>query len=364
MVITKNLSKEKFLWLVLGIVGVFYLMQSLFVPIFFGVSVACAAWGLSNRMVDRLKFNRRFTLLSVPIFALGMISGILVFAGVRISIFIQYLQSELSGQKINEKLDALESNLQFSRAASALNEIGLTTEKLRSTLLNFLEGITILDPLKALASSLPSLAVGLLIFVLTFFYVYFYQDKILELARHQTLVSRWKTDQIGRAFSDYSYMTYVSAGLTAVIQGLIIMLGGLFSGVAQSATWALAATFFAFVPYVGTMPISLMMLLSLYFMKGSGLSLLIMLAFAVVASFSDNIVRPLLMKAEGNLHPWFGIIGIIGGLQIWGVAGIFIGPVMMGLSISLLQMYLEMDSTIAIAAIETGQGSNIIAGKI
>jgi predicted PurR-regulated permease PerM len=339
---TRNQRIEKYSWLLLGALGIFLLVRPVFQPVFIGLSMACAAWGLRNRLEERFKFKRKNALLIVPIFSLILLIGIISFAVARIIIFIQFIQSELKEENLSQIFSTMERGLQIGWVKHAMQLFGLSDSKIRSLLLDFLTNISFLDPFKYFFGALPSIAVGLVLVAVTFFYVYFYQEKIVAMIRHQDVVSRFKTDQIWEAFSDFSYMTYVSAGFAALIQGTIIMIGGLASGVVQAPFWGLLATIFAFVPYFGTLPVSLLMMGTLYFSNASGTSIFLMLGFAAFASIGDDIVRPYLMKAGGNLHPWLGFISIVGGLQVWGIAGIFIGPVLIGVSMTLIKMYFKM----------------------
>ena len=63
---------------------------------------------------------------------------------------------------------------------------------------------------------------------------------------------------------------------------------------------------------------------------------LVLLVAAMGVSLVDNVVRPWVLKGTGNLHPFLAFIAAFGGLQVFGFAGVFLGPILAGLCVTLL----------------------------
>lgn len=75
------------------------------------------------------------------------------------------------------------------------------------------------------------------------------------------------------------------------------------------------------------------------YMNGEILSGTILLAFTVVASTADNLIRPFLIKKGANLPLALIFPGVIGGLVAFGIIGLFIGPVVLAVIYTLLQAW-------------------------
>jgi predicted PurR-regulated permease PerM len=60
---------------------------------------------------------------------------------------------------------------------------------------------------------------------------------------------------------------------------------------------------------------------------------------AVVVGLTDNFLRPLLVDREAELHPAVILIGVLGGLTVFGAAGIFMGPIALGVLKSVLEVF-------------------------
>ncbi len=126
---------------------------------------------------------------------------------------------------------------------------------------------------------------------------------------------------------------------TALFQGTLSAIGfGLFV-VPQAITWAALLAVTSFIPVVGTalvwVPAAAWLLTT-----GHAARAVLLLVWCVlfVLALSDYVVRPRLVGSEGG-HPLFTLIALIGGIAVFGVAGIFLGPVMVSLFLASAHIY-------------------------
>lgn len=59
----------------------------------------------------------------------------------------------------------------------------------------------------------------------------------------------------------------------------------------------------------------------------------------VVVGSSDNILRPIFIGGGTTIPTFAIIIGVIGGLAVWGLIGVFLGPLVLALFLSVLELY-------------------------
>jgi predicted PurR-regulated permease PerM len=69
----------------------------------------------------------------------------------------------------------------------------------------------------------------------------------------------------------------------------------------------------------------------------------VLLVFLVVAQTIDNFIRPFLIKKGADLPLLLIFAGVIGGLIAFGVIGLFIGPVVLAISYTLLKAWVSGD---------------------
>jgi predicted PurR-regulated permease PerM len=127
--------------------------------------------------------------------------------------------------------------------------------------------------------------------------------------------------------------------LTALVQGILGGIGFWISGLPSPIFFGALICVASLLPVVGTMLVWLPGALYLLFqgMTGWGIFLLAW-GFLVVGS-SDNILRPLLSRKQSGLPVSLLMLGSLGGLFAFGLVGVILGPVVIGISLALLEMY-------------------------
>jgi predicted PurR-regulated permease PerM len=72
-----------------------------------------------------------------------------------------------------------------------------------------------------------------------------------------------------------------------------------------------------------------------------GGGIFILLAFILVINNIDNILRPRLVGKDAHLHPALTLVGILGGLELFGFFGILVGPIVLILLVTSLEVYIK-----------------------
>ncbi len=135
--------------------------------------------------------------------------------------------------------------------------------------------------------------------------------------------------------------------LVAALQGALGALGFYFFGVSSPLFWGMVMAILALIPFLGTgviwVPASLYLIFNGLFqdsniilLKGIGL---FVYSLVFVASI-DNIIRPKIIGDRAKVHMFVVMIGIFGGLLIFGPLGVILGPVVLSLAVELIEVYL------------------------
>ena len=93
---------------------------------------------------------------------------------------------------------------------------------------------------------------------------------------------------------------------------------------------------------LGPVPVLAPAVIWLYWSGQNGHGTLL-LVVAVIAMAIDNVVRPLLIRRGASLPLLLIFSGVIGGLIAFGVVGLFIGPVVLTVSYTLLTKWVADD---------------------
>jgi predicted PurR-regulated permease PerM len=61
--------------------------------------------------------------------------------------------------------------------------------------------------------------------------------------------------------------------------------------------------------------------------------------FLVVSLATDYVIRPRLVGKKGHGHPLLTLVSLIGGIEVMGLAGLIVAPIVMSLFLAVLRIY-------------------------
>jgi len=127
--------------------------------------------------------------------------------------------------------------------------------------------------------------------------------------------------------------------LVAIAQGSMAGLGLMIAGIESYAFWTFVMILLAFIPMVGAFLVWGPASLYLFVTGRPAQGVFLAIWGAVAVGFTDNFLRPILVERDADLHPAIILIGVIGGLYVFGSAGIFMGPIALGVLKSVLEVF-------------------------
>ncbi len=178
--------------------------------------------------------------------------------------------------------------------------------------------------------------------VLTFLTLfYFFRDRMgmLRFFRQFVPLSKKETDDMFQRIAQTVSASLYRNLLVKLIQGL---LGGLMFwilGLPAPVLCGAAMALFAVLPVMGTAlvwaPAAILLALS-----GSWVKALILTIWgALIVGLIDNFLYPILVAGELKFHPLAVFFAIFGGLIAFGIAGIVLGPVILAITVALLEIW-------------------------
>ena len=103
--------------------------------------------------------------------------------------------------------------------------------------------------------------------------------------------------------------------------------------------------FFSFVPLLGTwiiwIPAAIWLMVDGHLWKGIAL----LVVGAGVVSSVDNVLRPWLLTGRAQLNALLVFIGVIGGISIFGMLGLVLGPIVIATAAGALQAYRQGENS-------------------
>lgn len=150
--------------------------------------------------------------------------------------------------------------------------------------------------------------------------------------------SKKKREDLTKQVRDIVVSTIYGGITIAIVQGLIGGITLALLGVHSPVVWGMAMFIASFVPLLGTLviwgPIAGYLFFQGLFLKG--IVLILVGIFGI--SMADNILRPLIIKDKVQMPTLIIFFGILGGIKFFGFIGFIMGPLVLALFISIVEV--------------------------
>ncbi|RTQ50950.1 AI-2E family transporter [Hymenobacter gummosus] len=204
--------------------------------------------------------------------------------------------------------------------------------------------------LTTLASSALNvvLVVGLMLFTL---YYLFMQETYFLIGLRRYLPFRAETmDELGESLKNTVQANVLGQALVALVQGTLTGLTLWIGGVPDPLFWGVVAVFMAFIPMLGT-PLVWGPAALYQFAHGEKAAAIGILAAGLIVIINiDNVLRIFLAKRMGDIHPLVTLIGLVLGLEIFGIIGLVVGPLLVSYFLVLMEVFRRENRAARVAA--------------
>jgi predicted PurR-regulated permease PerM len=132
--------------------------------------------------------------------------------------------------------------------------------------------------------------------------------------------------------------TITSSGAVALVQGILLTITFLIFKIQGAILWGFIAVIVAFIPVFGSTLVWVPATIIQFLMKNYTAAISI-LATGLFMSVIDNILRPVIQKKVGKIHPFLSLLGIVIGVSLFGLIGIVIGPLLLSYFLLTIEMF-------------------------
>lgn len=179
----------------------------------------------------------------------------------------------------------------------------------------------------------------IIVTIFTFFFALRDGEKLKEYVRDISPFNKDLEKNLSAEFKGITKAVIFGFLVVGIIQGLFTGLGLLIFGVPQALLLTLIATIVAIIPVLGAwlvwIPSSIYLLATGHIGAGIGL----ILYGAIVVSWIDNFLRIWIISRRTKLSSGIIFIGMIGGLIVFGIIGLVIGPLILSYLIIIIDAY-------------------------
>lgn len=199
---------------------------------------------------------------------------------------------------------------------------------------------------KFLIDSLSSGAIGAMQFlvavVIMLYTMYFFLldgPKLLDKILYYLPLENEDEHLLLTKFTSVARATIKGTLVIGILQGGLAGLAFWAAGIPSAVFWGTVMAVLSVIPSVGSaliwVPAAVFLIAAGSYFKALGL----ILFCGLVVGSADNLLRPMLVGKDTQMHELMIFFGTIGGIMVFGVVGMIIGPIVAALFVTLWEIY-------------------------
>jgi predicted PurR-regulated permease PerM len=250
----------------------------------------------------------------------------------------------------SDSLSALGKALQHPTLAAFIGRIadlfGITEPALDKAIMDYLSfaGREMMSQVTRGAGNFVGVTVSFIFMVFSTFFMFKDGADFLHKARDFMPFSEEQKSVLGTQMRDIIISTIYGGVLVAIAQGIIG--GAAFSilGIPSPVLWGFAIAIASFVPLVGSLAVwgPAVIYLFVHGAIGQAFALICIGLFGI--SMIDYLLRPIIIGSRTKMHVLVILLSVLGGIQVFGLIGLVMGPLVVAVFISVINIFREFES--------------------
>lgn len=214
---------------------------------------------------------------------------------------------------------------------------GFGAEEIKASLTAL--GEKLLELSVALAGNLVQGLVRFVIIAFSLFFLLRDGERFETALRHLLPVSDRQSERLIARTGEIVHASVLGVVAVACVQGAIGGLTFAILGLPSPVLWGVVMSLLAMVPMVGAAIVWLPAALLLLASGAPGKAAALAAIGALLISTIDNFLRPRLVGGRTGLHELVVFFAVLGGLQLFGLVGLLVGPAILAVAWALLDLF-------------------------
>jgi len=183
---------------------------------------------------------------------------------------------------------------------------------------------------------------------------YFFRDGESALDWVKELIPLAEAQQrlVIRRFDEVVKGAVIGNTLVAALEGVVGGLAFWLLGLPAALLWGTVMAVLAYLPLIGATivwgPVA-----SYLFLQGRYVSGAVLCIAGVIIAVLDYVVRTVVVGEASKLHTLLAFFAMLGGIQFFGLVGIVAGPLVVAVSVALLESYRIERSSLVISSMDS-----------
>lgn len=277
-------------------------------------------------LIERWKWKKSITAVTIIILSIFII--ILPLAGIGTMLVNKAIQLQKDPTWVLEMVDAINSF-----AGDKLGKPDLIKEQLQSSAAYL--GSLLTAILGGAANMF--LEVTVMYFILYFVFTHYKEFErglieYLPFDNNSAVV-------FGNELKNITYSNIIGQTFIAIVQGATLALGFYLFGIKDYFFWGVICAILSFVPLLGP-PLIFVPAAIILFTQGETWQAIGLLLYGFILVINiDNVLRLVIAKKVGDIHPIITVVGVIIGIPLFGFMGLVYGPLLLSYFLIAIRIY-------------------------
>jgi len=214
-----------------------------------------------------------------------------------------------------------------------------------STIYSFVTKATnsLMNSVSKLILNFATIFLQLLVVFFVLFFVLRDKEELVKYIQSILPFSKEVEKKLFKSSKEITVSVLYGQVVIGIVQGLIAGIGFFIFKIPN----ALLLTFFAALagifPVIGTALVWVPVVIYL-FIAGESLPAIGVAIFGIFSSLMENLIKPVFISKRTNMNTSLILIGMIGGLLLFGILGIILGPLIIAYLLIVLELYRDKGS--------------------
>lgn len=200
----------------------------------------------------------------------------------------------------------------------------------------------VLGATTALVSQIPAIIINTFIFSAALYFFLTQSRNIKKTILNFNLIPPGQLEDLIKVVQNSSHFTLITTIVIGSVQALIVSISAWICGYTEFFIVFLFTFIMSLIPVIGAAPMAVL-LGAFSLLQGEYIAGTALIVTAGVAGSIDNIIKPIMVSAQGDLiHPVISLVALIGAVLMYGFPGLLLGPVLTQLSFRIIPiLYFE-----------------------
>ena len=192
---------------------------------------------------------------------------------------------------------------------------------------------------QSIVVTVSTFAFDLAMMLIALFFLLADGHRLVDWAKKVSPMGPGRTDELLEEFQVVSRSVIGANMVTGAAQAVAATMGYWLAKVPQPIFFGLLTLLTSFIPSVGTAVVSMPLVLLLYLLGHPVAALFLLVWSLMVVALIDNFLRPMLISAEMNTHGALVFFVIIGGIGVFGIGGLVVGPLALAMFLTMVRFH-------------------------